>query len=348
LPKLSIVIPVLGQIESLEHSLVSLLAHRPRSSEVLVVLNGPYADPYALTDEVRFISTTLGAGWVESVNAGLREAASAVVHVVSPGVEVADDWVWPALRYFSDRRIAAVSPLAIAPASPAKVLALGVGYRAEGGRTLVPGGSVIEHQRRGAVVGCWPSAWAGFYRRDVLIELAAGFDSAVGDEFADIDLALRLEAAGFDSVCEPLCRVMVPEMAAAAPRMSFRSGRSAERLYWRHRGATGPSGSVTRHLALVARDALTCLIQPRAAAAISGRITATLERRTYRRAREAAERLQQRASAMLNHEPLRILRFDEAHRAIRQPQSRTTPAPNSVPTPASALTNASPRLRLSA
>ncbi|MBX9792157.1 MAG: glycosyltransferase [Pirellulales bacterium] len=344
MPKLSIIIPVLGRIEALEQSLVSLLAIRPRSSEVLVVLNSPYADPYALTDEVRFISTAQGAGWVESVNVGLREATSPVVHIVSPGVEVADDWVWPALRYFSDRRIAAVSPVAVAAADPARVLALGVGYRSEGGRALVAGGSVAEHSERGAVVGCWPTAWAGFYRRDVLLDLAGGFDAAVGDDLADIDLALRLEAAGFDSVCEPLCHVTIPDVTT--PTMSFRSGRSAERLYWRHRGAVGPSSSVARHMVLVARDALTCLIKPRAAAAMTGRITATLERGTYRRAREAAELLQQRASAMLNHEPLKILRFDEAHRAVRPPQSRST-----VPGPAAASPTGSAgsrRLRMSA
>ena len=344
MPKLSIVIPVLGQIDALEQSLISLLANRPRSSEVLVVLNSPYADPYALADEVRFISTAQRAGWVESVNAGLREAISPVVHVVSPGVEVADDWVWPALRYFSDRRIAAVSPVAVAAANPARVLALGVGYRPEGGRALVAGGAVAEHEQRGAVVGCWPTSWAGFYRRDVLLDLASGFDAAVGDELADIDLALRLEAAGFDSVCEPLCRITVPNVAA--PALSFRSGRSAERLYWRHRGAVGPSGSVARHMVLVARDALTCLVKPRAAAAMTGRITATLERGTYRRAREAADLLQRRASAMLNHEPLKILRFDEAHRAVRSPQSR-----NSAPSPTATsptLSAVSPRLRMSA
>ncbi|MGD9645014.1 MAG: glycosyltransferase family 2 protein [Pirellulales bacterium] len=346
MPKLSIVLPVQGQIESLEHSLVSLLAHRPRSSEVLVVLNGPYSDPYCLTDEVRFVTVAPGAGWVESVNAGVREADSAVVHVVSPGVEVADGWAWPALRYFSDRRIAAVSPLAIGPTDQAKALALGVGYRSNGRRTLIAGGAVAEHVERGAVVGCWPTAWAGFYRREVLLDLAAGFASAVGDELADIDLALRLEAAGFESVCEPLCRVMVPRTAATPT--SFRRGRSAERLYWRHRGATGPSGSVARHLTLVARDALASVIKPRAAAAMVGRIAAMLERGSYRRSRAAAELLHERAAVILNNEPVRILRFDEAHRTIRQPQGRTTSSPNPAPTSAPTLTSRTTRLRLSA
>ena len=344
MPKLSIIVPVLGQIEPLEHSLTSLLAHRPRSSEVLVVLNGPYSDPYALGDEVRFVSAAAGAGWVDSVNVGLREASAPVVHVVSPGVEVADDWVWPALRYFSDRRIAAVSPLAVAAADRSAVLALGVGYRPAGGRTLVTGGNAAEHVDRGAVVGCWPTAWAGFYRREVLLDLADGFDTAVGDELADIDLALRLEAAGFDSVCEPLCRVMVPQQAA--PRTSFAAGRAAERLYWRHRSATGASGSVARHMTLVARDALACLMKPRAAAAITGRLAAALERRTYRRSRDAAEVLQQRATAMLSQEPLKILRFDEAHRTVRPPQGRTIAAQAQAPAPA--LSGVSPRLRLSA
>ena len=55
MPRLSIVIPVLGNLDRLEDTLVSVLANRPADCQVVVVLDQPYADPYDLKDEVQFI-----------------------------------------------------------------------------------------------------------------------------------------------------------------------------------------------------------------------------------------------------------------------------------------------------
>ena len=63
MPRLSIVIPVLGNVEGLEDTLVSVLENRPVDCQIVVVLNRPYDDPYDLKDEVCFVEAPPGAGF---------------------------------------------------------------------------------------------------------------------------------------------------------------------------------------------------------------------------------------------------------------------------------------------
>ncbi len=99
MPRLSIIIPTLGDWESLETTLVSVLQNRPPLSEVIVVLNRTYDDPYDLEGEVRFVevpgrtpSKHRRAGLVELVNTGLAAADSELLHVLSCGMTVGDGW----------------------------------------------------------------------------------------------------------------------------------------------------------------------------------------------------------------------------------------------------------------
>ena len=55
IPRLSIVIPMTTGAGDLEDTLVSVLENRPDESEIVVVLARPYADPWNLRDEVRFV-----------------------------------------------------------------------------------------------------------------------------------------------------------------------------------------------------------------------------------------------------------------------------------------------------
>ena len=60
MPRLSIVIPVLGDPQQLDDTLLSVLENRPANCEILVVHNQPYHDPYNLSDEVRFVEAERG------------------------------------------------------------------------------------------------------------------------------------------------------------------------------------------------------------------------------------------------------------------------------------------------
>ena len=69
-PRLSIVIPSVGDCNLLEDSLVSVLENRPADCEVLVVHNRPYDDPYNLAGEVRFVQANPRAGLAECLDMG--------------------------------------------------------------------------------------------------------------------------------------------------------------------------------------------------------------------------------------------------------------------------------------
>src|SRR5437867_772038 len=100
---------MLGNAELMEAGLVSVLENRPSACEVLLVLNGPYGDPYQLHDEVRFIAGPNGATWTESCNLGLEHASGEIVHLLRPGVQVTPDWTNASLRHFHQADVAAVT-----------------------------------------------------------------------------------------------------------------------------------------------------------------------------------------------------------------------------------------------
>ena len=87
MPRLSIIIPVLGNLELLEDTLVSVLENRPDSCEIIVVLDEVYEDPYELKDEIRFDRAPPGAGLVAGANLaiGLSRARRSAVLPVGPG-----------------------------------------------------------------------------------------------------------------------------------------------------------------------------------------------------------------------------------------------------------------------
>ena len=69
--RLSIVIPVLRQLDRLEDTLISVLENRPPDCQIVVVLNEPYNDPYALSGEVCFIQAAAGSSFADVLNLGI-------------------------------------------------------------------------------------------------------------------------------------------------------------------------------------------------------------------------------------------------------------------------------------
>ena len=60
--RLSIIVPLTGDLKPFEDTLVSVLENQPERSEVVVVLNEPYDDPYQLRGEVEFVEAPAGGG----------------------------------------------------------------------------------------------------------------------------------------------------------------------------------------------------------------------------------------------------------------------------------------------
>jgi hypothetical protein len=271
--KLSIIVPVLGRLEHQENTLVSVLQNRPDDTEVLVVLNRPYADPYDLAGEVRFLQARRRAGLVECLNLAIRECQAPLVHVLACGVEAVEGWTASPLRHFRDPQVAAVAPLLLSTDEPRHIVAAGVGYSRGGALRLVGQG------RAEGTLGPWtsqmlgPSLLAGFYRK-AAIEAAGGFDASLG-RAADIDLAMRLRASGHRLLLDPQSKMQVTADCPLAAR-GFRAGLEAERLFLRHVPEGRWIGALAAHLGVMAGDFFRALPGPAGITTLLGRAAAWL------------------------------------------------------------------------
>jgi hypothetical protein len=243
-PRLTIVIPALGDVESFETTILSVLESRPEDCEILVPQCGDYADPYHLSDEVVFLEQPAAASGVELWNTGVNEAQGEIIHLLGAGATVTEGWTEAPLRRFDDRLLGTVTPLLLT-ADQRRITALGLAYGAGGTRHLAGCGKKFHADRplRSKAVG--PTAFAGFYRRAALEE-AGGWQASVGDQLADLDLALSLAALGWTTCCEPQSKVLLDPAYLELER-SFAEAWNAERLFWRHAPASGWLKSLLMH-----------------------------------------------------------------------------------------------------
>jgi hypothetical protein len=317
-PRLSIIIPVLGSANRLETTLVSVLENRPPDCEILVVHNAPYADPYDLAGEVRFLPVASRAGLVECVNAGIEASHGSVVHMLASGLEVTEGWTQPALEHFQDPRVASVSPVVVDSLDTHVTVAAGLAYSCRRGRVVrtdkpsATGTISRAEQAPGAEV-LGPLVQAAFYRRSAL-ELLGGLQRAVGDALADIDLALALKSAGYKAVCEARSVVLAPAdgtLAASPP--GFRQGLASERLFWRAVPVVGWGRAIVVHPLGVLIEFLTTLPRLAAFTALAGRLLAACEIRSRRTHRQWLRHLEESTAALLRAEGGEHLRIDGPH-----------------------------------
>jgi hypothetical protein len=244
--RLSIVIPCLGACEQFEDTLASVLQHRPDRTEIIVVHQRPYADPYRLQGEVHF-SHVDSASLVDLINDAAQDARGEVIHVLAAGTEVRDGWTNAALRHFADPRVATVAPLVLKLQSPGRIETMGVRYTLGGGRVSVGHDLAIpdHHALLDEILG--PSLLAGFFSKDALLALG-GFCREVGDELADVDFALALRDVGCRNVLEPKSQVSYAPVKSARSLLGAVSrGIGAERLFWRHWAREGRMTSLLSH-----------------------------------------------------------------------------------------------------
>ena len=128
-----------------------------------------------------------------------------------------------ALEHFAADEMGLVAPLVVNASEPARMHL--------GGRSVWLGRldeSWSRARRKERATWPAPAQSAGFYRLEMLARLG-GYSSAVGDELADLDLALRAAAAGWRIASEQRSRVLGRPLSP--PTREFRSGRCAEHFF---------------------------------------------------------------------------------------------------------------------
>jgi len=268
-PRLSIVIPALGHNDLLESGLVSVLEHRPVDSEVLVVLNGPYDDPYNLGDEIRFVQAPAQAGLLDCLNLGYRSTTGGAIHFLGCGFEVAPGWADGPLARLDDASVGAVVPILMQPGPQEAGVLAGVAYD-PAGRAGVHFGADTHWLAESEPLG--PIGLAGFYSAAALEALGEVFSAAVGPQWSDVDLALRLRTAGFGVQIDGTSRIVGDPSPFINDRPGLRRARFAERLYRRHAVALGRAGSLLSHLGVVAGEAARSFPRPACLGQLVGRV----------------------------------------------------------------------------
>lgn len=258
MPRLSIVVFCFQNTQLLEETLVGVLQHRPDDSEVLVVHDGRYEDPYELGDEVQFIEAAGIRSMAEAANLAMEHSTGLVLHFLASGVLVDAQWTDDVLQGFEDADIAAATPLLLEGKNNT-VACLGVKLSSLQNRQLVGFGHDAAERSLSDLQSDGPNLVASFYRRSQLVSLG-GFREEYGDEYADIDAALRLRAVGGEIVAATTCVLKVnrwdkPRKASAKLRgrlhQSFLADRRSE------------IGSLRYHLSALANSILEVLTSPR-------------------------------------------------------------------------------------
>ncbi len=283
--RLSIVIPVVRNLQKLEETLVSTLENRPQRSDITVVLTEPYADPYQLSGEVNFIDAPKKASFVECVNRGVAASTGDVVHVLGCGLEASPSWSDRAMAHFEDRRVASVAPVIISRSRQDQILSAGVGYRRRGDVWRVGSGyhAADDSIYLPDILG--PDILSGFYRRSTLEELG-GLSCSFGDSLAGVEYALALHAVGLRCVSERQSRTYAhPKELSQTARLG--RGREAERLFWTWAPRFGRVGSVLSHIGLVAEECCESVVRWPTILRLMGRATECGLVRSYERYRRS-------------------------------------------------------------
>ncbi|MGA2035306.1 MAG: glycosyltransferase family 2 protein [Thermoguttaceae bacterium] len=277
MPRLSIVIPVLGHLKRLEDTLISVLENRPRDCQIVVVLNHCYDDPYDLRGEVCFVETAPAAGFAAAVNQGITASRGAIVHLLTCGAEATPGWSDAALSRFDDPRVGAVAPLVLNRFPPRRVISAGLAFTAAGVIRRIGLGQEIERLAPLRDDFCGADTLAAFYRKSAL-EAIGRFPGGMAGPAAAVHVALELRRARFRSVQEFRSQAYAaPELIA--DQSPFRRGLEAERLFWQWKPAHDWNLSLPRHAALAAWQCLESLYRPSTACHLAGRLAGALRRK---------------------------------------------------------------------
>jgi hypothetical protein len=307
-PRLAIVISAVGSIESLERTLVSVLENRPTDCEIFVALNRPYADPYDLRGEVRFVQAAPQATSIECVNQALAASRAPFVHLLASGCQATEGWTEQPLARFGDRQVGSVAPWIMDATRPDRIYAAGIGYTPGGRRILLGRGyAELTPDAQAALVGACGAA--AFYRRAAL-ETVGGLNSQLGIQQADVDVAIALKRAGFTLAVAPQSKLLACEQIGhlEAP---LEKAIHDERLFWRNLPERGRLKALAAHAGVVTLDLLRSAPRLQLFSQLAGRSWALCQMSSHVRHRRALAELGQRATrSRLAQDHLRL---DRSH-----------------------------------
>ena len=299
---LSIVIPTHNRTDLLRACLQAVTAHAPAGSEIIVVDDASpsgAASTAATGAGVRAVRLARQSGFAVAANTGIRASQGDIVEMLNDDTEVQPGWADAALRCFDDPAIGSVAPLVLAWPDGKIIDSAGDRYYLGGIASKRGHGTVLPSPLRGRGAGgegaaflhpCrvfGTSASAGFYRRSALDRVGL-FPEEFGSYFEDVDLAFRLNRAGYSAMYEPASRVLHHISASygrVGRRLIERQSCNEERVFWRNMPTSVMRRALPKHVAVLAGKALRRLDEGTLMPWLFGRLRVALQWREILRQR---------------------------------------------------------------
>ena len=235
MPQLTIIIPYHRTFGSqhLEETILSVLENRGDDSEVFVLTDGSYRDPYSLSgEEVTFFSLLKANSLVQCVNAGIEVARASVTCVLLPGTLWESGSLAQVLEVFEDRSTAFAIPALADRNRQGRVFSTGGVCRPSGlisnykpGRPIPNGSCLVPHQA------------AAFFRTSILRRIG-GLLPQFCLQMAYADLGFLVEQLGLHAVELPTVVRFSGLPAQKVFASPYEQAKQCELLYrlWRHTG----------------------------------------------------------------------------------------------------------------
>jgi GT2 family glycosyltransferase len=258
---LSIVIPSYNRADLLALCLASVLRHAPPRTEIIVVDDASDAACISTTAAqfpgIQVLRLPRRRGFCTAVNAGVAAAQGEIVELLNDDTEVTSHWAEPALAWFRDPRVGAVAPLVLVGPAGERIDSAGDRYFAGGVAAKRGHGTAaaLAPQLPCRVFGA--SGSSAFYRRQALLQVG-GFPEEFTAYFDDVDVAFRLNRAGWQTMFDPTSRVLHRVSASHGSgrrRLIEQQSLNEERVFWRNLPGPDLVRTLPRHMAVLAAKA---------------------------------------------------------------------------------------------
>jgi len=112
MPRLTIIVPLMDQVDKFETTLASVLRYAGSQVEVLAAIAGDYQDQYGILDEIGsvFVDFRLASTPLGRVALAADSATSTWIYWLSPGIEMTEDALEGALNSIQQRDLGLGSP----------------------------------------------------------------------------------------------------------------------------------------------------------------------------------------------------------------------------------------------
>ena len=208
-PRVSIVVPIGNDLAAFENTLISVLESCPRDAEIVVAHDGSYEDPFELCDEVTFAVSSSGH-FVDLLQAGTRAAKARLIHVLTPGLTVSYGWTDAALEKFEHHDCGSVACVIRDPHTQ-RIVSAGWHKTSNTVASDVCGGERVLDPSSTRLVGAHLAA--SFWRRDLLLQLAEGFEATKNRLEASVAYGYLSRQAGWRCVVAPESELHVEQPA---------------------------------------------------------------------------------------------------------------------------------------